>query len=88
LVDLEVLAISLADTSQAIPDAVAGISMAEVDRIGFAAQAQTLHDQALRLAESAALEDFEAVREYLNAIESTCNSCHERFRDFAGPLGG
>jgi len=84
--ELEELAAKLSETARRIPDAVAHISMPEVDRRSFLAQAETLHDQADRLRVSAAQDDLDEIRQALNSIEATCDSCHRRFRDFAGPL--
>ena len=84
--DVERIARKLAETAKLIPGAVADVSIAEADRRSFFVQAQTLHEQALRLAASAAANDENGARTVLVEIEQSCNSCHRRFRDFAGPL--
>jgi len=80
------LADGLAWAASKIPDAVAHIDMTEVDARSFQAQVDTLGEQAARLRDAAALGDQMAMRRVLDAIEHTCTSCHERFRDFSGPL--
>lgn len=71
-----------------ISDGAARINIAEVDRRSFLAQAETLHDQALRLGVVAGTADVNGLRDVLASIRTTCNSCHERFRDFSGSIGG
>ena len=80
------LADKLAEAAIRIPRAVAPIEMAEVDRRSFQSQVDTLRDQALRLQTSADAGDLEAMRRTLASIDATCNSCHQRFRDFSGPI--
>jgi len=80
------LADGLAGAAQRIPDAVAHIDMAEVDRRSFMAQVETLRDQAQQLELVAGNADVEGMRRVLDTIDQTCNSCHERFRDFSGPI--
>ncbi|MHC5108386.1 MAG: cytochrome c [Planctomycetota bacterium] len=86
MTEAESLAEKLAETAMMIPDAVDVNGMAEVDRRGFMAQVQTLYDQSLRLQKAAGERQVDRMRGVLQSIESTCNSCHHRFRDFAGPL--
>jgi hypothetical protein len=77
---------ALALAADRIPPAVAHVKMAEADRRGFLAQVDTLRDQSRALATIAASGDLDAMREMMSAISATCRSCHERFRDFSGPL--
>ncbi|NOT00345.1 MAG: cytochrome c [Phycisphaerales bacterium] len=69
-----------------IPEAVARVEMNEADRRAFQAQVETLADQAKRLRTAAANRDVAAIRSTLTNIETTCVSCHERFRDVSGPI--
>lgn len=80
------LADGLAEAAEQIPHAVADTKMAEVDRRGFLAQVETLRDQARELELVAGNADVDGMRRVLESIDATCNSCHVRFRDFAGPL--
>ncbi len=86
LAEAHELAEALADAAGRIPQAVAHVKMAEVDRRSFVAQVETLRDQAGRLSEAASSRDPDAMRSVLGAISATCNSCHQRFRDIAGPM--
>lgn len=80
------LADGLAKAAGRIPAAVAHIDMSEADRRGFLAQVETLRDQAQKLEEVAGQADLDGMRQVLSHIRQTCNACHERFRDFAGPM--
>jgi len=83
--DARRLADALAKAADEIPRAVAHARMSEADRRSFVAQVDTLRDQAQRLSEAASRGDENAMSRMLNAIDETCMSCHDRFRDFAGP---
>ena len=76
----------LALAADEIPQAVAHVEMSEADRRSFLAQAETLREQAQRLGEAASLSNDRGMERVLNAIDETCMSCHERFRDFSGPM--
>jgi cytochrome c556 len=56
------------------------------DRGGFLAEAKVLHDQAQRLAVAARLHRIEQMQLHMTSINSTCISCHSRYRDFSGQL--
>lgn len=87
LADAQKLARALAMTAREIPDLVARIPMSEADRRSFKAQADTLHDQAVKLRQTAERADVKAMQQVLFEIDATCSSCHTRFRDFSGLLG-
>lgn len=87
MVDAARHAQALADAARRISATVAPTRMPEVDRRSFNAQAETLHDQALRLQNAARLADPQAMRAALADIDATCRSCHTRFRDVSGPVG-
>lgn len=83
---IRIAAAALTESAQEIPKMADHMNMHEVDRRSFTAQALTLHDQALRLENAATAKDLARMKRELNAIDTTCNSCHRRFREFAGPL--
>jgi hypothetical protein len=80
------LAEGLARAADQIPRTVEHIKMTEVDRRSFLTQVDVLKEQAHRLERSAAQTDREAMRRHLIALNETCLSCHDRFRDFSGPI--
>lgn len=79
-------AMALSESAQEIPNVADHLKMHEVDRRSFVAQAMTLRDQAGRLEDAAAAQDMTRMKRLLDTIDITCNSCHRRFREFAGPL--
>jgi cytochrome c556 len=80
------LAKGLADSAQRIPAQVENVKMNEADRAGFMAEAETLRKQAIELGKAADARQTDEMQRKLNAISSTCISCHSRYRDFAGQL--
>ena len=80
------LAEGLARAADEILRTVAKVEMSEADRRSFLAQVETLREQAQRLGEAARTGDDRRMEWHLNAINETCMSCHERFRDFSGPI--
>jgi len=78
------LASRLATASERIPDAVSDVDMPEADRRAFQAQVDTLAEQARRIEASSRDRDLPRLRRQLTHLESTCQSCHQRFRDYAG----
>lgn len=80
------LAEGLRAAAERIPELVSHIKMSAADRRSFEALVHTLRDQSDELKERAALGDRSGMRTALASIDATCNSCHVRFRDFAGPL--
>jgi hypothetical protein len=80
------LADLLARTADGIPAAVDTSKMSEADRRGFISEAQTLRDQADELRDAARANRVEQMQTVLDRINSTCLSCHSRYRDFAGEL--
>jgi cytochrome c556 len=80
------LARGLADSAERIPAQVESVKMNEADRAGFLAEAKTLRKQALELGKAADARNTDDMQSKLNAISSTCISCHSRYRDFAGVL--
>ena len=84
--EVAALAASLADASTHIPDLAPTLKMSEADRSGFLVQAMTLHDQAQQLRDAARDRKIEQMQRTMDAINSTCISCHSRYRDFSGVL--
>lgn len=80
------LADGLAAAAVRIPGSVRAEKMNEADGAGFRAEADTLRDQSLRLGQAARAGKVEQMQEALDAISSTCISCHSRYRDFSGEL--
>lgn len=80
------LADGLAAAALRIPASVTNAKMSEADRAGFEAEAITLHDQAVRLGLAARANKVEQMQRCLDAISSTCTSCHTRYRDLSGQL--
>jgi len=80
------LAGSLAQASERIPDLAPKLKMGEADRRGFIAEAQTLHDQARQLQDAASAHKTEQMQRLMDGINSTCISCHSRYRDLSGQL--
>jgi cytochrome c556 len=80
------LADGLAATAARIPESVTNANMSEADLAGFQAEANTLRDQAMRLGQAARAKKVEQMQRSLDAISSTCISCHSRYRDFAGQV--
>jgi len=80
------LAEGLAQAADEIPRTIAKVEISEADRRGFLALVETLREQAQRLGEAARTGDDRRMEWHLNAINETCVSCHERFRDFSGPI--
>jgi len=80
------LADGLAKTADRIPKAMSGVKMTEDNRRVFLTLADTLRMQAERLGKMAGTCNVDGMRNTLVAIDVTCSSCHERFRDIAGPL--
>ena len=80
------LANSLMLSAEQIPKVTANVKMNEADRDGFLAQARVLRDQAKRLRDSARHHKIEQMQEDMAWLNSTCLSCHSRYRDFSGQL--
>ena len=84
--DAAALADGLADAAERIPRTVRGRRMAAADRRGFNAEADRLRRQSLELKSAAEGRRVERMQRALDAISSTCVSCHGRYRDVAGEL--
>jgi hypothetical protein len=80
------LADALAGAAVRIPASISNVQMADADRRAFEAEATMLRDQAYTLRQHANAKRLEQMQRSLDAINSTCISCHSRFRDFAGQL--
>jgi len=85
--DAKKLGDALVRAAVTIPSLVVDVKMTEADRRAFEAQALTLRDQARALKRVANHGDVRAVHDVLMFIDSTCSTCHTRFRDFSGLLG-
>jgi hypothetical protein len=72
--------------AEKLPDLTASLKMNEADREGFLAQARVLHDQARRLRDAARQRNVEQMQQDMIWLNSTCLSCHSRYRDFSGQL--
>jgi len=77
---------ALANTAMKIPAAAKSRQMSEADRNAFVAIAQTLHKQAIDVRDAARARKVEKMQSVLDQMNTTCLSCHTRFRDFAGQL--
>lgn len=86
--EVAALSESLMQAADRLPDVAGGIKMGEADRRGFLAEAQVLHDQAERLRDAARQQLIEQMQIQMTSINSTCISCHSRYRDFSGQLNG
>ena len=84
--DAAALADGLAEAAQRIPRSVADHPMSAEDRRGFNAEAERLRTQALELRRAARGRQVEQMQRRLDAISSTCVSCHSQYRDFTGEL--
>ena len=85
--DVAALADGLAAAARQIPRSVADHPMSAEDRAGFNGEAERLREQALRLGKAARARRVEPMQRELDAISSSCISCHSRYRDFTGELG-
>jgi hypothetical protein len=83
---VESLSNALMLSADQLPSVAEKITMNEADRGGFLAEAKVLHDQAQRLAVAARLHRIEQMQLHMTSINSTCISCHSRYRDFSGQL--
>ena len=84
--DAAALADGLAAAAKQIPRSVADHPMSAEDRAGFQSEAARLREEALRLRKAARARRVEPMQRSLDAISSTCISCHSRYRDFTGEL--
>lgn len=80
------VAAALVDAAQRLPNALEGVSLTDEERKAFMAGVRSLSDYARRLESAAGRRREREMRTALRSIESTCNSCHERFREIAGPI--
>jgi cytochrome c556 len=86
LAEAAAVADALAETAKRIPAAVEGKPMSPADRRGFISEATRLHDQSIALRDAARANHVEPLQELLDNVNSTCISCHSRFRDLTGEL--
>jgi cytochrome c556 len=77
---------ALAETATRIPAVVQDKAMTPSDRRGFIAEAMRLHDQAIALGDAARANHIEPLQDLLDNVNSTCISCHSRYRDLTGEL--
>ncbi len=80
------LADALMRAADQLPEVAGKIKMNEADRRGFLAEAQVLREQAERLRDAARQRRIEQMQIHMASLNSTCISCHSRYRDFAGQL--
>lgn len=80
------LADALAQSAREIPRTVAGVRMSEADRMSFTSNAHVLSDQARLLGQAARKHNVEGMQRQLEAVRSSCISCHTRFKDISGEL--
>lgn len=78
---------SLATAATQITTALEGVELSEADRRAFLAKVDVFEDQISRLRRAVSEYDAERMNQVLREIDTTCTSCHERFRDVSGPLG-
>jgi cytochrome c' len=84
--EVALLAAALGNAADQLPEVAGRIKMTEADRRGFLAEAQTLRDQASGLQHAAEQRRIEQMQTQMELINSTCISCHSRYRDFSGQL--
>lgn len=72
--------------AEKFPSVAENIKMNEADREGFLAQARVLGEQARRLRDAARQRRLDQMQEQMVWLNSTCLSCHSRYRDFSGQL--
>jgi hypothetical protein len=77
---------SLMLAAEQLPKVAEKLQMNEADREGFLAQARVLRDQAGRLRDAAKKHNIEQMQNNMHWLNSTCLSCHSRYRDFSGQL--
>lgn len=80
------LASFLADSAQAIPDAIADVDLPPAERDQFNAKAYLLEQQALALQQRAERGDVDRMRAILADVKTTCTGCHDQFAELAGPI--
>jgi len=80
------VATQLSDAAGLIADVAQRVDMAEADRRAFLAQVDVLKAQVKHLESVTADRNADAMRKALRRIDTTCRSCHSRFRDVAGPM--
>jgi cytochrome c556 len=71
---------AMAQTADAIPEAVSELSLGDADRTTMVALALRLRAQAATLEERARRGDVRGVETLLTAVGTTCNQCHTAFR--------
>jgi cytochrome c556 len=80
------LARDLGQAAEQIPNAVADVPLSDEERRTFMAHAADLGHRSSLLADAAAARDLDRMDAALEAIETTCNRCHQQFREYAGPI--
>lgn len=80
------LATELSAAARRIPDAVSRAKVTQADRSAIAALAGTLGEQADVLQTRIRENNLDEARRVLTDINTTCMSCHDRFRDLCGPM--
>ena len=80
------LAAALESAAQRMPGAARRAAMSENDLHSFIVQAERLEDQARQLEQAGQDRDVAQMHDILEHVNVTCNSCHQQFRDLAGPL--
>jgi hypothetical protein len=84
--EIAALANSLGEAADHLPGVAGRIAMSAADRAGFLAEARTLREQAAELQAAANRRSIEQMQRTMEGINSTCISCHSRYRDFSGQL--
>lgn len=80
------LATELAAAARRIPDVIRDTKITPSDRSAIAALAATLGEQADDLKTRIRENSLDEARRVLRDINTTCMSCHDRFRDLCGPM--
>ncbi len=81
-----ILAEKLSHSANRIPGAIEHLNVGVADRAAFLEQARALRDQARRLNLAARERDIQTMQRQLDAVTTSCVSCHTRFRDFTPEL--
>jgi cytochrome c556 len=77
----------LATAAGQVARALEDVELSESDRRAFLAKVEVFKDQVDRLRQAVTEQDAADMRRAMREIDTTCTSCHERFRDVSGPLG-
>ena len=79
-------ALELSQTARVIPETVNLRLLSDSDERAFVGEANMLCNEAMELHHAASEHQVEQMQRSMLAINSTCVSCHSRFKELAGDL--